>query len=103
MIEYKSARQSILLMVLMSIGSTSFAAGLMDYIRNYDLNDYALGLTLSGSQNPYAGGENSAIGYPVLTSFRDSAFTKDWLLLREGEGWSAACRHWDSEPLIRRA
>jgi outer membrane protein len=63
----------------------AFGAGLLDYIRNYDLNDYALGLTVSGGQSPYAGGENSVIAYPILTSFRDSAFTDDWLLIREGD------------------
>ena len=61
------------------------AQGFLDYIRNYDLNDYALGLTLSSSQSPYTGGENSVIAYPTLTSFRDSAFTDDWLLLRDGD------------------
>jgi outer membrane protein len=62
-----------------------FSSVLLDYIRNYDLNDYALGVSVSGGQNPYTGGENSAIAYPVLTSFRDSAFTDDWLLIRDGD------------------
>ncbi len=64
---------------------SALAQGFLDYIRNYDLNDYALGLSLSGSQSPYTGGENSVIAYPVLTSFRDSAFTDDWLLIRDGD------------------
>jgi outer membrane protein len=69
----------------MTSANSAFAGKLLDYIRNYDLNDYALGVTLSGSQNPYVGGENSVIAYPILTSFRDSAFTKDWLLIRDGD------------------
>jgi len=60
------------------------AGRLLDYIRNYDLNDYALGIAYSTSQNPYAGSANSTIVYPYLTSFQHSAFTNDWLLLRDG-------------------
>lgn len=56
----------------------------LDYIRNYDLNDYAVGIALSTEQNPYIGAKNSSIAYPYLTSFRDSAFTNDWFLIRDG-------------------
>jgi len=69
----------------LSFSESAFAGKLLDFIRNYDLNDYALGLALSGSQSPYVGGESSSIAYPVLTSFHDSAFTADWLLLRDGD------------------
>lgn len=57
-------------------------AGILDDIRNYDLNDYALGVAVSASQNPYLGSDNSSVVYPYLTSFRHSAFTDDWLLVR---------------------
>ncbi len=67
--------------VLLASGSAR-AGPLLDYIRNYDLNDYALGVSLSVSQNPYAGASNSTIAYPYLTSFTHSAFTDDWLLIR---------------------
>jgi outer membrane protein len=61
------------------------AAGkFLDYIRNYDLNDFALGVAISGQQNPYIGAKNSTIAYPYLTSFNDPAFTDDWLLIRGG-------------------
>ena len=73
------------LLALLAMANDASAQRLIDYIRNYDLNDYALGLSFSGSQNPYLGGENSIIAYPVLTSFRDSALTNDWLLIREGD------------------
>ena len=67
------------------VASESASAGrLLDYIRNYDLNDYALGVSLSLGQTPYVGADNSAFAYPYLTSFRDSAFTDDWILIREG-------------------
>ncbi|MGI9271306.1 MAG: MipA/OmpV family protein [Woeseiaceae bacterium] len=56
----------------------------LDYIRNYDLNDYAFGIAISSEQNPYVGANNGTIAYPYLTSFRDSAFTKDWFLIRDG-------------------
>ncbi len=74
-----------LLVVTLAITDIAAAGKLMDYIRNYDLNDYAFGVSISASQNPYIGGENSTIAYPILTSFRDSAFTKDWFLLRDGD------------------
>ncbi len=77
---------SILVMLgTLAIGESAIAAGLLDYIRNYDLNDYALGVSFSVEQNSYTGGENSVTAYPYLTSFRDSAFTDDWLLIREGD------------------
>ena len=55
---------------------SAYAGKLLDYIRNYDLNDYALGVSLSLGETPYTGADNSAFAYPYLTSFRDSAFTK---------------------------
>ena len=70
--------------VLLASGSAN-AGPLLDYIRNYDLNDYALGVSLSVSQHPYAGASNSTIAYPYLTSFTHSAFTDDWLLIRGEE------------------
>jgi outer membrane scaffolding protein for murein synthesis (MipA/OmpV family) len=60
------------------------AGDLLDYLRNYDLNNYALGVAVSTAQNPYIGAKNSTIAYPYLTSFRHSAFTDDWLLVRDG-------------------
>ncbi len=60
------------------------AGNVLDYIRNYDLNDYAFGVAFSTEQNPYAGAGNGALAYPFLTSFRDSAFTDDWFLIRDG-------------------
>lgn len=75
----------LVLLGILVIGERALAQSLLDFIRDYDLNDYALGLTLSTSQNPFLGSENSVLAYPVLTSFRDSAFTDDWLLLREGD------------------
>jgi len=67
---------------LLAVPGSSIAGPLLDYIRNYDLNDYSLGVAFSTSQRPYAGAENSTIAYPYLTSFRHSAFTDDWFLLR---------------------
>ena len=55
----------------------------LDYIRNYDLNDYAFGVAITTEQNPYIGAKNGTIVYPYLTSFRDSAFTDDWFLIRD--------------------
>ena len=58
------------------------AGALLDYIRDYDLNDYSLGFSVSTSANPFSGAPNSTIAYPYLTSFRHSAFTDDWFLIR---------------------
>ena len=67
-------RQSVIV-ILVFLASTANAGGILDYIRNYDLNDYALGVSYSVSQRPYIGAENSSFAYPYLTSFRHNAFT----------------------------
>jgi outer membrane scaffolding protein for murein synthesis (MipA/OmpV family) len=66
------------------LSSSAYAGGILDYIRNYDLNDYALGVAVSARQSPYVAGENSSFAYPYLTSFRHAAFTDDWLILQSG-------------------
>ena len=70
---------------LLCISECTFAGALLDYIRDYDLNDYALGVGISAEQNPYIDAENSAYAYPYLTTFRHSSLTDDWLLVRDGE------------------
>jgi len=92
------SRYFLVVFATLVINEGALAQSWLDYIRDYDLNDYALGLTISTSQNPYVGGENSVIAYPVLTSFRDSAFTDDWLLLREGDvglRWVSQQSNWE--------
>jgi len=71
------------LLLLVTSGPAS-AGGLLDFIRNYDLNDYSLGLKYSTSRNPFAGASNSTIVYPYLTGFTNSAFN-DNLLFFQGE------------------
>jgi outer membrane protein len=61
------------------------AGAVLDYLRDYDLNDYALGIAVAGEQNPYAGAKNGSFAYPFLSSFRDAAFTNDWFLIRDGD------------------
>jgi outer membrane protein len=70
--------------VLLGVAENAAAGEWLDFIRNYDLNDYALGVAVTTRQSPYIGGENSTIAYPYLTSFTHSAFTTDWLLIRDG-------------------
>ena len=67
---------------LLVMPAPSNAGRLLDYIRNYDLNDYALGVAFTTSQSPYTGAANSTIVYPYLTSFRHPAFTDDWFMIR---------------------
>jgi len=69
---------------LLLVSNSAFGDSWLDYIRNYDLNDYAFGVAVATVQNPYVGAENGKIAYPYLTSFRDSAFTDDWFLIRDG-------------------
>jgi outer membrane scaffolding protein for murein synthesis (MipA/OmpV family) len=78
-----NAHRAFLLLGLLLISARSEAASILDYIRNYDLNDYAVGIAVSGSQNPYAGAASSAFAYPYLTSFRDPSFTDDWLFIAD--------------------
>ena len=58
---------------------------LLDRLRATDLNDYAVGLSVSSQQTPYAGAEDSSYLFPYLTTFTDSSQTDDWLLVREGD------------------
>jgi len=73
------------IVILVLLTPVANAGGILDYIRNYDLNDYALGVAYSTSQSPYLGGSSSGFAYPYLTSFRHNAFTDDWLILTDGE------------------
>ena len=69
---------------LLVLAESASAGHLLDYIRDYDLNDYAFGIATSTEQNPYIGVKNGTIAYPYLTSFQDSAFNDDWFLIRDG-------------------
>jgi hypothetical protein len=71
--------------VLLLGSPAAYAGGVLDYIRNYDLNDYALGLAYSVSESPYLAGDSSGFAYPYLTSFRHNSFTNDWLILSGGD------------------
>ena len=75
----------IRVMTLTLAASPAHSGSILDYIRDYDLNNYALGVAYSASQSPYVGGDNSGFAYPYLTSFRHNAFTDDWLILTGGE------------------
>ena len=80
---------SILCLLLLASAvdlATPAQAGLLDFIRDYDLNDYALGVAVTVNQSPYEAGSSVATPYPFLTSFNHSAFTRDWLLLVDDAG-----------------
>lgn len=84
------------------LSTNVFAGPVIDHIRNVDLNDYALGMVVSVSQNPYIGSKNSAFAYPFLSSFLDSAFTDRWLIIREGNlGLRWANDNWEIGVLGR--
>lgn len=73
------------IVLLMLLAPTAHAWSVLDYIRDYDLNDYALGVSYSVSQSPFLGASNDTIAYPYLTSFTNNAFTDDWLILSNGD------------------
>ena len=79
-------RKRIGITILALLAATQSVAedGWLDWIRNYDMNDYSLGVAVSARQSPYIGGENSLIAYPHLTSFTHSSMTSDWFLIRDG-------------------
>ena len=84
------------------LSGAAHADGILDYIRDYDLNDYALGVAVSTAHSPFAGAKNSDVAYPLLTSFRPSAFTDDWLLIRDGElGFRWVSGDWEVGALGR--
>ena len=84
MVRMKSVTRIWALLLLAPVAAD--AGPLLDYIRNYDLNDYALGLSVGTAQNPFVGSGYSKTVYPYLTSFRHSSLTKDWFLIQDGMG-----------------
>ncbi len=84
---------------LLLVTQPLLAGPLLDYIRKYDLNDYAFGVAVSSQDNPYAGSGSDSFAYPFLTSFRDSTLTDDWLLIRDGDiglRWISDDSHWEA-------
>ncbi len=73
------------LLLLLLATPSAYAGSILDYIRNYDLNDYALGLAYSASESTYLGEDSSGFAYPYLTSFSHNAFTNDWLVVTDGD------------------
>jgi outer membrane protein len=59
----------------------------LDYLRKYDMNDYALGLAVTVSASPYRGEDNKTFVYPYLTSFEHPGLTDGWFVVRNGELW----------------
>lgn len=74
----------ILLCSCLLVPQNAAAGRILDFLRSYDLNDYAIGVAVATRQSPYIGGENATVAYPYLTSFTHSAFTDGWLLIRDG-------------------
>jgi outer membrane scaffolding protein for murein synthesis (MipA/OmpV family) len=76
----------VLTAAAVTLNPTRASAGkLLDSLRNYDLNNYALGVHVSVSQSPYTNSKNSVIVYPYLTSFQFHGFNDDWLVLSNGD------------------
>ncbi len=78
-------RNVIFIISLILVPGMAEAGRWLDYLRKYDLNDYAVGFAVTTRQNPYVGADNGTYAYPFLTSFRHHAFTEDWFVVRDGE------------------
>jgi hypothetical protein len=61
------------------------AQDVFESVRRTDLNDYAFGVAVSVSGNPFVGAETSTIFYPYLTALQHPAFNKNWFTLRDGD------------------
>ena len=61
------------------------AQDVFESVRRTDLNDYAFGVAMSASTNPFAGAETSTIVFPYLTALEHPAFNKNWFTIRDGD------------------
>lgn len=84
-IVFGSSVTGIAALLLLLSSLPAFADSFLDKLRSYDLNDFALGLKYTTSESPYLGADPSGFVYPYLTSFRDAAFTDDWLIFSGGD------------------
>jgi outer membrane protein len=80
-------RANIVLLLLAAFASSAVGAdtpGWLEKLREYDLNDYALGVAVTTSQSPYTNAKNSVWAYPYLTTLQHYSLTRDWLVFRRG-------------------
>ncbi len=75
----------LLLWPLLSVAATAGAQEWLESARRIDLNDYALGVITSVSQNPFAGASGSWLMLPYLTQLQHPAFNKNVFFLRDGD------------------
>ena len=78
-------RPVLVILIICVLPIEAQAGKWLDYLRKYDLNDYALGLAVTNSQNPYVGADDTTFVYPYLTSFEHPALTDSWFVVRDGE------------------
>ena len=72
-------------LIAVAVSVPARAQDSLDSVRRTDLNDYALGVAMSISENPFVGADRSTIVFPYLTALQNPAFNKDWFLIRDGE------------------
>jgi outer membrane scaffolding protein for murein synthesis (MipA/OmpV family) len=80
------------------------SAGLLDGLRSIDINDYALGVGVSTTENIYAGAGDSQTVYPYLTRLRPSAFDDGVLFSRDaayGVRWVSGNGVWEAGALAK--
>lgn len=78
-------RLALLLFLAVNLSSIATAESILDKARSYDLNNYALGFSMSSTANIYKGAEDSLFVYPYLTTFEESALTDGWLVVDDGD------------------
>jgi len=72
----------VFILLLLVTSGSACADTLLDYFRNFDLNDYSLGIKYSVSQNPYVGTSNSTVVYPYLTTLTTSSLNDNPLFFQ---------------------
>jgi outer membrane protein len=77
-------RKLMILLCFTLVPGLAHGESWLDYLRKYDLNDYAIGLAVTSKQNPYGGADNNTFAYPFLTSFEHPAMTDNVFVVRDG-------------------
>lgn len=72
-------------LVLVAVSLPAWGQKPLDSVRRTDLNDYALGVAMSVSGNPFVGADTSTIAFPYLTALQNPAFNKNWFIIRDGD------------------
>jgi len=79
-----AAKARVAVAAAAALGAHHAAAGVLDDLRAIDINDYAIGLGTSHSDNLYVDQESSSYLYPYVTRFAPTQFDEGVLMTRAG-------------------